>query len=80
VKTCFLEAGYEPLRTWALSPSPTRPPGVAQLLRGGMVTWAYQMQPLPSVQGSEAWQPSISYMGVTPLSMIVAAMIAEVCQ
>ena len=80
MKTCSLEPGYEPMRAWALSPSPIRPPGVAQLLRGGMVTWAHEMHPLPSVPVSEGSQPCIPHCCVTPLSTIVAAMIAEVSQ
>jgi hypothetical protein len=36
MKRCWTELDYEPLRTWALLPSSVRPPGLAQILRGGV--------------------------------------------
>ncbi len=78
MKRCWNDLDYEPLRTWALLPSSVRPPGLAQILRGGLVTWLQTAQSLPVV-GSQAFAcpPPISG-GVTPLSTLVAAMIAEV--
>jgi hypothetical protein len=78
VKTLQNKRDYEPLRTWALHPSLIRPPGLAQLLRGGVVTWLHAAQPLSAapLPGSAITQ---AVSGVTTsLSTLVAAMIAEV--
>jgi hypothetical protein len=80
MKTSWIEPAYEPLRIWALHPSPTRPPGVAQILRGGIITWLRQTQPLPVVSSCEPDATHVAPCLSTPLSTIVAAMIAEVCQ
>ena len=80
MKTSSLEAAYEPMRAWALSPSPIRPPGVAQLFRGGMITWAREMHPLPDGPSREVHQTSLTSCCATPLSAIVAAMIVGVAQ
>jgi hypothetical protein len=74
-----IEPAYEPLRAWALHPSFLRPPGLAQLLRGGMATWLQTAQSLlvpPSQEESRALRTS---QATTPLSTLVAAMIREVC-
>jgi hypothetical protein len=66
---------YEALRTWALHPSSMRPSGLAHLLRGGFVTWMCHSPPLPAAQSSET---HTARLFSTPLSTLVAAMIAEV--
>ncbi|GAC1350140.1 MAG: hypothetical protein NVSMB27_29810 [Ktedonobacteraceae bacterium] len=79
MKTMVVEPAYEPLRTWALHPSSLRPPGLAQFLRGGMVTWLQTAQSLlvpPLQEGSLTQRTS---QASTPLSTLVAAMIREVC-
>ncbi|TMC90131.1 MAG: hypothetical protein E6J22_13435 [Chloroflexi bacterium] len=78
MKRCWNELDYEPLRTWALLPSSVRPPGLAQIVRGGLVTWFQTAQSLP-VMASQAFSgpPPVS-SSATPLSTLVAAMIAEV--
>jgi hypothetical protein len=69
---------YEPLRTWALHPSSIRPTGLAQLLCGGMVTWLQAVQPLPVTPLRESTGAQ-AVSGITPaVSLLVAAMIAEV--
>ncbi len=77
MKTLRNELGYEPVRAWALCPSAVRPPGLAQILCGGLITWLATVRPLPT--------PSAARLSVstfpgnsTPLSTLVAAMIAEV--
>jgi hypothetical protein len=78
VKTFQNEPDYESLRNWALHPSPIRSPGLAQLLRAGVVTWLQTVQSLPAapLRGIDTTQ---TLSGVTtPLSTLVAAMIAEV--
>jgi hypothetical protein len=78
VKRCWTELDYEPLRTWALLPSSVRPPGLAQILGGGLVTWVQTAGSLP-VMASQVFSgsPAVSE-SATPLSTLVAAMIAEV--
>lgn len=75
MKTCQGAPAYEPLRTWALHPSSIRPPGLAHILRGGIIMWMRDTQPLAAVQSS-----STARLFSTPLSTIVAAMITEVCR
>ncbi len=72
-----LEPAYEAARTWALHPSGRTPPGWAQILRHGIATWMRERP--PSMESSPSLQES-ARLGVSPLLMIVAAMIAEVCQ
>jgi hypothetical protein len=77
MKISWVEPAYEPLRTWALHPSSMRPPGLAHLLRGGIITWMRETQPLPAAQSSEI---HTARLFSTPLSTLVAAMITEVCR
>ena len=72
------EADYEPLRVWALCPSSVRPPGIAQFLRGGMLIWFQTVQPLPVAPSDEICVTQTTLADSTPLSMLMAAMIAEV--
>jgi hypothetical protein len=78
VKRCWNDLDYEPLRTWALLPSSVRPPGLAQILRGGLVTWLQTAQSLPVIPSQVFSGPPPISGSVTPLSRLVAAMIAEV--
>ena len=73
------EADYEPLRVWALCPSSVRPPGVAQFLRGGLISWLQTTQAQTSVQEREGnLTPQAPEASSTPLIGLVATMIAEV--
>jgi hypothetical protein len=79
VKTLSNEADYEPLRVWALCPSSVRPPGAAQFLRGGLITWLQATQARTSAQPHEGnLTPTATEVYSTPLSTLVATMIAEV--
>jgi len=78
VKSCWNDLDYEPLRTWALLPSSVRPPGLAQVLRGGLVTWLQTAQSLPVIASQAFSGPPPISDSATPLSTLVAAMIAEV--
>ena len=71
------ELDYEPLRAWALSPSAVRPPGLAQILCGGLITWLHTAQPLPTSSSARFRAPTLPGDS-TPFSTLVAAMIAEV--
>jgi len=78
VKTQSNEADYERLRAWALQPSSVRPLGVAQLLRGGLITWlqtTHAQTHMPSCEVSVS--PPRENSGAS-LSALMAAMIAEV--
>jgi hypothetical protein len=75
MKMCLVEPAYEPLRTWALHPSSIRPPGLAHILRGGMICWMRNTQPLPAAQSRET-HPARLFS--TSLSTLVAVMIMEV--
>lgn len=75
MKKCLVEPAYEPLRTWALHPSSIRPPGLAHMLRGGMISWLRDTQLLPAAQSRET-HPARLFS--TSLSTLVAAMIMEV--
>jgi hypothetical protein len=77
MKNLGLEPAYEAARTWALHPGGRTPPGWAQILRRGIVTWMRETHP-PMKSPSPSPQPTC--LGVSPLLPIVAAMIAEVCQ
>jgi hypothetical protein len=79
MKMRLIEPAYEPLRTWALHPCSVRPPGLAHLLRGGIITWLRETHPLPPPV-SRSSETNTTHLFSTPLSTIVAAMIAEVCQ
>jgi hypothetical protein len=74
----MVEPAYEPLRAWALHPSPLRPPGIAQLLRGGMITWLQTAQSLPVISSQEHVLTPMLPSVTTPLSTLVAAMIQEI--
>jgi len=80
VKTFNNEADYEPLRVWALHPSSVRLPGIAQMLRGGLITWLQTAQSLPVVQSGEVGIAQMAHVEATPLSTLIASMIREVCQ
>jgi len=78
VNTMVVEPAYEPLRAWALHPSFLRPPGLAQLLRGGMATWLQTAQSLLVPPARERALTQTTPHATTPLSTLVAAMIREV--
>lgn len=79
MKTSCNEADYEPLRAWALLPSLVRPPEMAQILQGGLITWLQVAQSLPTAQSVELPGAQTTHAHTTPpLSTLVAAMIAEV--
>ncbi len=78
MKSYWNDLDYEPLRTWALLPSSVRPAGLAQILRGGLVTWLQTARSLPVVVSQAFSYPPPISDNVTPLSTLVAAMIAEV--
>jgi hypothetical protein len=71
------EAAYEAARMWAVSPVSHPPSGWAQLLRGGLVSFLRETHaPIVSVSLS----PQSTRLSVSPLSILVAAMITEVCR
>jgi hypothetical protein len=80
MKLPALEGAYEAARTWAVRPIAHPPPAWAHIVRWGMATWmpiGQQTPPemaLPKAVSQPARQHS------SPLLMLVAAMIAEVCQ
>lgn len=77
MNTSWIEPAYQAMRAWALHPSPMRPPGVAQLLQGGMAYWIDVATPLPDEDPD--WESASAVAcPPTPLSTIVAAMIAQV--
>jgi hypothetical protein len=78
VKTFHTESDYEPLRVWALRPSSVRPPGVAQLLRGGLITWLQTTQAQIHTPSREVSLSPTIQGGSTSLSSLIATMIAEV--
>lgn len=78
MKSYWNDLDYEPLRTWALLPSSVRPPGLAQILRGGLVTWLQTAQSLPVIASQAFSCPPPISDSVTPFSTLIAAMIAEV--
>jgi hypothetical protein len=77
VKTSSNEADYEPLRVWALRPSSVRPPGVAQFLHGGLITWLQTTQAQTPVQ-ERSVPLTPTETSSMPLIGLVASMIAEV--
>lgn len=78
MKTSWHEADYETIREWALHPSSQRPSGSAQILRGGLLSWLQTAHPLPTTSSrGTALSQTIPHVS-TPLSLLVAAMIAEV--
>ncbi len=78
MKDYWNDLEYEPLRTWALLPSSVRPAGLAQVLRGGLVTWLQTAQSHPVITSQAFSGPPAVSSSATPLSTLVAAMIAEV--
>ncbi len=71
------EASYEAARMWTLSPVSHPPPGWAQLVRSGLACWMRETHaPMVSVSLS----PQSVRLSVSPLSILVAAMILEVCR
>ena len=78
MKDYWNDLEYEPLRTWALLPSSVRPAGLAQILRGGLVTWVQTARSLPVIVSQAFACPPLISDSATPLSTLVAAMIAEV--
>jgi hypothetical protein len=72
-----LESAYEATRSWALHPVGRPPPGWAQMVRSGLATWMRERQPEVSLAAPEAF---LKTPACSPLLIIVAAMIAEVCQ
>ena len=72
------EPDYEALRIWALHPSSVRPAGMAQLLRGGLVTWLHMTQAQTCTQPCEVSLSPATQGGSIPLSTLIATMIAEV--
>jgi hypothetical protein len=77
MKTLRYELDYEPVRAWALCPSAVRPPGLAQILCGGLITWLATAQPLPASSSACFRAPTLPGNS-TSFSTLVAAMIAEV--
>jgi len=78
VKGYWNDLDYEPLRAWALRPSSVRPPGLAQILRGGLVSWVQVVPSLPiMVSQTDKKTPAVC-ASAPSLSLLVAAMIAEV--
>jgi len=71
---------YEAYREWALHPWLPRPPGVAHLVRGGIITWARLTHPLPAPPALETRSADSACPVPTPLLTLMAAMIEEVCQ
>jgi hypothetical protein len=71
---------YEACREWALHPWLPRPPGVAHIMRGGIITWVRQTHPLPAPPPLETRSPDSACPVCAPLLTLVAAMIAEVSQ
>jgi len=75
VKMAHAVPDYEPLRTWAVSPVSSPPPGWQHLLRGGMATWVRQTPAtLPSARSPAAGTGLVA----PPLARLLAAMIAQV--
>ena len=78
MKRSQYQGDYEPLRAWALHPSFVRPAGLAQLLCGGMITWLSTVRPLPAAPSHERANTQAASGNTTPLSTLIAVMIAEV--
>jgi len=76
MKLSALEGAYEGARTWAVRPVAHPPAGWAHIVRWGMATWMQQSPPemaLPTAVSQAA------RLDGSPLLMLVATMIAEVC-
>ncbi len=70
---------YEACREWALHPWLPRPPGVAHIIRGGVITCVRKSQPLPAPSSAgRACAPDPACPVAAPLLTLVAAMIAQV--
>ena len=78
MKTSQGALGYEACREWALHPWLPRPPGVAHIVRGGLITWVRQLPQPPA--SPPVGLRSADLPGAPLLLTLVAAMIAEVCQ
>ena len=77
MKTSQGTPAYEACREWALHPWLPRPPGVAHIVRGGIITWIHHPPGAPS---RASCAPDPAGPVAPPLLTLVAAMIAEVCQ
>jgi hypothetical protein len=78
MKTSQDTPAYEACREWALHPWLPRPPGVAHLVRGGIITWVRQTPHPPAPPPLETRLPDPACPVAPPLLTLVAAMIAEV--
>jgi len=76
MKLTSLEPAYEAARTWAVQPISHPPPGWAQIVRGGVAAWI-KTGP-PACVGTLSEESRRAPVGVSPLLILVAAMIAEV--
>jgi hypothetical protein len=73
-----LEPAYEAARLWALHPVGRPPPGWAHMVRYGLASWSRERRsPVRDVAPQESL---LKRSDCSPLLIIVAAMIAEVCQ
>jgi len=79
MKTSQDALAYEACREWALHPWLPRPPGVAHIVRGGIMTWLCQTPHPPAPPPLETRSPDSTCPVPTLLLTLVAAMIAEVC-
>jgi hypothetical protein len=78
MKTSQDTPAYEACREWALHPWLPRPPGVAHLVRGGIITWVRQMQQPPASPPAGLCSADLPGPVGSPLLTLLAAMIAEV--
>jgi hypothetical protein len=78
MKTSQDTPAYEVCREWALHPWLPRPPGVAHLVRGGIITWVRQTQPPLGPPPLEMGAPDPACPVAPALLTLMAAMIAEV--
>jgi len=73
-----LEPAYEAARSWALQPISHPPPGWAHMVRHGLATWMRERQ--PSALHAAPQEALLKRSDCSGLLIIVAAMIAELCQ
>jgi hypothetical protein len=78
MKLSGLEPAYEAARTWALQPVSHPPAGWAQIVRRGIATWVRERR--PSAHDAAPQESLLKRPDCSGLLIIVAAMIAEVCQ
>ena len=71
---------YESGREWALHPWLPRPPGVAHLLRGGVITWVRMSSLLPRIASPAAGSPDSAGPVAPPLLILLATMLVEVTE